>query len=590
MPFVVLSEIREALDEGRAVVALESTVISHGLPCPANLKLAQEMEEIVRAEGAVPATVGIIEGRVHVGLEAAHLERLARGRDRVRKVSRRDLPVAVGLGLDGATTVSATMYVAHQVGIELFATGGIGGVHRGHPFDVSADLTELGRTPVTVVCAGAKAILDLPLTREVLETQGVPVVGYGSDEMAAFYSRGSGLPADVRADTPQQAAQVIRARRGLGLQAGLLVTVPVPVEDEIPPGEIENIIIQATRQADEQGISGAALTPFLLGRLAELTEGRSVKTNVSLLHNNARVAARIAVALEDECQRTKDEGRDISSRSLRLREGIEREQKANRMINIALAQMDIEWAAPDANLDTARRMVAQAATEGADLVVLPELWGSAYDLAHAADHATSLQAGLFGEMAALAREHGLYIAGSLLEDGEGRVYNTCALYGPQGLVGSYRKLHLIGLMEEDRYLTPGDRLALCEGLPWGATGLAICYDLRFPEVFRACALAGARLVVMPAQWPSPRSAHWRTLLRARAIENQCVIVACNRVGADPNNTFSGASAVIGPGGEVLVEGAERPALLMARVDMGTVDKVRRFLPIFRDRRPECYRL
>ena len=300
MPFVIASEIQEAIDGGGPVVALESTVISHGLPYPANLELARGMEEAVRAERAVPATVGVIEGRVYVGLETAHLERLAQGRDRVRKVSRRDLPLAVGLGLDGGTTVSATMHVAHRVGIELFATGGIGGVHRGHPFDVSADLIELGQTPVTVVCAGAKAILDLPLTREVLETQGVPVIGYGSDEMAAFYSRGSGLLADVRADTPQQVAHVIRARRELGLQAGLLVTVPVPSKDEIPPDEIESIIVRATRQADEDGIGGAALTPFLLERMAELTEGRSIKTNVSLLHNNARVAARIALALRDQ--------------------------------------------------------------------------------------------------------------------------------------------------------------------------------------------------------------------------------------------------------------------------------------------------
>jgi pseudouridine-5'-phosphate glycosidase len=297
MPYVIASEIQEAIDGSRPVVVLESTVISHGLPYPANLKLAQDMEEAVRAEGAIPATIGIIAGQVHVGLETAYLEHLAQNRHQVRKVSRRDLPLAVGLELDGATTVSATMHVAHQVGIEVFATGGIGGVHRGHPFDVSADLIELGRTPVTVVCAGAKAILDLPLTREVLETQGVPVVGYGSDEMAAFYSRRSGLPADVRVDDPQQVARIIRARRALGLQAGLLVTVPVPVEDEIPPGEIEGIIAQATRQADEQGITGGELTPFLLERIAALSEGRSVKTNVSLLRNNAHVAARIAVAL-----------------------------------------------------------------------------------------------------------------------------------------------------------------------------------------------------------------------------------------------------------------------------------------------------
>jgi pseudouridine-5'-phosphate glycosidase len=247
----------------------------------------------------VPATIGIIQGRVHVGLEAAYLEHLAKNRQQVRKVSRRDLPLAVGLGLDGATTVSATMYVAQQVGVEVFATGGIGGVHRGHPFDVSADLTELGRTPITVVCAGAKAILDLPLTREVLETQGVPVVGYGSDEMAAFYSRSSGLPADARVDSPQAVARIIRARRALGLQTGLLVTVPVPAEDEIPAHEIEGVIAQANRQAEEAGITGADLTPFLLERMAQLSEGRSVRTNISLLHNNARVAARIALALSE---------------------------------------------------------------------------------------------------------------------------------------------------------------------------------------------------------------------------------------------------------------------------------------------------
>jgi pseudouridine-5'-phosphate glycosidase len=299
MPFIVAPQVREALQAGRPVVALESTLISHGLPYPTNLSVAQEMEAQVRAEGATPATIAVLDGRVLVGLESAQIERLAQGRD-VRKVSRRDLPLVVGLGLDGGTTVSATMYVAHQVGIELFATGGIGGVHRGHPFDVSADLTELGRTPVTVVCAGAKAILDLPLTREVLETQGVPIIGYGSDAMAAFYSRSSGLPADVRADSPQQVARIIRARRELGVQNGILVTVPVPGEDEIFPDEIEAAIDQATGEAEGQGITGAALTPFVLARLAELTQGRSVRTNISLLRNNARVAARIALALSQD--------------------------------------------------------------------------------------------------------------------------------------------------------------------------------------------------------------------------------------------------------------------------------------------------
>jgi pseudouridine-5'-phosphate glycosidase len=296
MPFVIQSKVKAALDEGRPVVALESTVISHGLPYPTNLEVAQRMEALICSEGAVPATVAVLDGRVHVGLATAQLERLATGRA-VRKVSRRDLPLVVGLGLDGATTVSATAYVAHRAGIELFATGGIGGVHRGHPFDVSADLAELGRTPVTVVCAGAKAILDLPLTREVLETQGVPVIGYGSDEMAAFYSRSSGLPADVRADTPHQVARIVRARRELGLSTSILVTVPVPVEDEIPAREIVKFITQATREAHKEGVVGAALTPFVLARLAELTAGRSVQTNLSLLYNNARVAAHIAVAL-----------------------------------------------------------------------------------------------------------------------------------------------------------------------------------------------------------------------------------------------------------------------------------------------------
>jgi pseudouridine-5'-phosphate glycosidase len=296
MALIVASAVEKALEQEEPVVALESTVISHGLPYPHNLKVAQDMEAAIHAEGATAATIAVLDGHVHVGLEARQLERLAQANN-VHKVSRRDLPVVVGQGLDGATTVSATMHIAHQLGIELFATGGIGGVHRGHPFDISADLTELGRTPVTVVCSGAKAILDLALTREVLETQGVPVIGYGSDEMAAFYSRSSGLAADVRVDTPERVARIIRARRELGLQNGILVTVPVPGKDEIPPEAIEGAIAQATYEAERKGIAGAALTPFVLSRLAELTEGRSVDTNISLLSNNARIAARIAKAL-----------------------------------------------------------------------------------------------------------------------------------------------------------------------------------------------------------------------------------------------------------------------------------------------------
>jgi len=294
-------EVQEALEAGRPVVALESTLISHGLPYPTNLGLAQGMEDIIREAGATPATIAVLKGRVHVGLTAMELERLAqpRSRQEVRKASRRDLPVVVGLGLDGATTVAATMFIAHRAGIEVFATGGIGGVHRGHPFDISADLTELGRTPVTVVCAGAKAILDLPRTREVLETQGVPVIGYGTDEMPAFYSRSSGLPVDVRVDGPEEVAAIIRARRALGLETGLLVVVPIPEGEAIPAEEIEAAIVQATQEAEERGITGATITPFVLTRLGELTEGRSTRANVALLRNNARVAAEIAVALTE---------------------------------------------------------------------------------------------------------------------------------------------------------------------------------------------------------------------------------------------------------------------------------------------------
>jgi predicted amidohydrolase len=260
------------------------------------------------------------------------------------------------------------------------------------------------------------------------------------------------------------------------------------------------------------------------------------------------------------------------------------------MIKIALAQMDVKWADPDANLAVARQMVGQASDAGADLVVLPELWGSGYDLARAAEYATLLSEGLFREMGLLARAHDLHVVGSLLEARDGQIYNTCALFGSQGLVGRYRKIHRFCLMQEDRYLAAGDRPALCNDTPWGMTALAICYDLRFPELFRTYALAGARLMVLPAQWPAPRVDHWRTLLRARAIENQCVVAGCNRVGADRDNVFSGASAVIGPWGEVLVEGGDQVALLVAEVDFDGVDEARQRIPILSDRRPECYGL
>lgn len=259
-------------------------------------------------------------------------------------------------------------------------------------------------------------------------------------------------------------------------------------------------------------------------------------------------------------------------------------------MKIALAQFDVKWADPDSNVATARAMVAHAAPQSADLIVLPELWGSGYDLSHAADYATAIDGGVFTEMAALARQHSVYLAGSLLEQSQGRVYNTCALFGPRGLVGWYRKLHRFRLMDEDRYLSPGAAPTLLDGLPWGETGLAICYDLRFPELFRTYAAAGAQVIILPAQWPSDRIDHWRTLVRARAIENQCVMAACNRVGADPSNSFGGASAVVGPWGDVLVEAGDEPGLFLAEVDIGAVADARQRIPVLSDRRPDCYGL
>jgi len=281
-------------------VALESTVISHGLPYPRNLQLAQEMEAIIRAQGATPRTVGIIAGEMIAGLSAAQIEHLATA-PHVRKVSRRDLPIVAARREDGATTVATTMWIAQRAGIELFATGGIGGIHRqagaGVSSDVSADLQELAQTPVIVVCAGAKAILDLPATLEYLETHGVTVVGYGTDDFPAFYSRRSGLPVDVRCDSPAEVAAIWRAKRALDLPGGLLVTVPVPAADEILAAEIEPAIQQAVDEAASRGLRSAEVTPFLLSRIAELTGERSLRANLALLRNNARVAAEIALAL-----------------------------------------------------------------------------------------------------------------------------------------------------------------------------------------------------------------------------------------------------------------------------------------------------
>lgn len=296
----ITPEIQNALAEGRPVVSLESTVISHGLPWPHNLALAEEMEALIRAEGAIPATMALIEGVPCVGLDQSQLELLAGGQVPVRKLSRRDLGSAIAHRETGATTVAATMLFAHWAGIRVFATGGVGGVHRGDAGDVSADLVELSQTPVAVVCAGAKAILDLPRTLEWLETFGVPVVGYQTDDLPAFYTRTSGIALVERADSPSQVAGLLRAHWGMGLNNGVLITNPIPAEDEIPADEINNHIEVAIQEADIQGIRGKDITPFLLSRLGELTAGRSLAANLALLKNNGRLAAQIALALATE--------------------------------------------------------------------------------------------------------------------------------------------------------------------------------------------------------------------------------------------------------------------------------------------------
>jgi pseudouridine-5'-phosphate glycosidase len=295
-------DVQQAIRGDGAVVALESTLISHGLPYPESLRVARAMEEAVHSEGSVPATVAILAGEPVIGLDDAQLEHLAQAKG-VRKCSRRDLPVAVASKVDGATTVCGTMVLAYSAGIRIFATGGIGGVHRGHAFDVSADLEELARTPMIVVCSGAKALLDLEATRERLETLGVPIIGYETDHLPAFYSRQTDLSVDARVDSPAEVAAMALARDKLGLSAALLVVVPVPVVDELPREEAEAAIAAALRMAQEKGVHGQAVTPFLLARIAELTAGRSMHANLSLLVNNAHVAGRIARALALERQR-----------------------------------------------------------------------------------------------------------------------------------------------------------------------------------------------------------------------------------------------------------------------------------------------
>lgn len=291
-------EVRSALSHGRPVVALESTVIAHGLPFPQNLETAQKLGSVVRENNAVPATIAAFDGEPCVGLDSAQIERLATDPS-VRKISTRDLAIAAAKKLTCATTVATTALIAHRVGIRVFATGGIGGVHRGFSADVSADLPELARTPITVVCSGAKIVLDLPATREWLETHGVTVLGWQCSDMPAFYSRSSGLAVDERVENAREAVEIIRARDELALANAVLVTVPVPREFEIDRTELESQLADALAAADLQGITGKDTTPFLLSELSERSGGRTLAANIALLENNARVAAAIARALSE---------------------------------------------------------------------------------------------------------------------------------------------------------------------------------------------------------------------------------------------------------------------------------------------------
>jgi pseudouridine-5'-phosphate glycosidase len=298
-PWLVRSApVIAAQAEGRPLVALESTIIAHGMPYPDNVRTAREVEAIIRSIGAEPATIAVIGGKIRVGLSDDELELLATSPD-VAKVSRRDLPAVLASGALGATTVAGTMICAALAGIEVFVTGGIGGVHRGaqESFDISADLQELAKTSVAVVCAGAKSILDIGLTLEYLETHGVPVISCGQDDFAAFYSRESGFRADLRIDDPARQARFIRAKWALGLDGGVVISTPVPAEHEMPRDEIEAITRQALDEAGAQGITGKAVTPFLLSRIKSLTGGRSLATNIALVKHNAEVGARLACAL-----------------------------------------------------------------------------------------------------------------------------------------------------------------------------------------------------------------------------------------------------------------------------------------------------
>jgi len=294
--FTINSDVKSALRLGLPLAALESTVITHGLPRPQNLKLARDMEAEVRKQGATPATIAVLDGQIRIGLPDADLARLSEA-DSPLKISTRDFATAIVKKMSGGTTVAGTMFAAHNAGIQVFATGGIGGVHKESAFDISTDLRALAEIPMIVVCAGAKAILDLPATLEVLETMGVPVVGYQTDEFPAFYSRESGLGVSVRLDTAQEIAEFAQAHWRLGMCSAILVTNPVPMAQAIPKSALEPIIAQASAEAVANHIHGQALTPFLLKRVSELSAGKSLKTNIALLLNNARLAAQIAMAL-----------------------------------------------------------------------------------------------------------------------------------------------------------------------------------------------------------------------------------------------------------------------------------------------------
>ena len=295
----IAPEVQQALAEGKPVVALESTIISHGMPYPKNVETALLVEQTIRDNGAVPATIAIIGGRLKAGLSQEEIEHLGKAGRSVAKASRRDLPALVARGVDGATTVATTMIIAHMAGISIFATGGIGGVHRGAEvtMDISADLEELAQTPVMVVCAGAKSILDLGLTLEYLETKGVPVIGFGTEELPAFYTRKSGFGVDYRVDSPEELAAIFRAQRGLNYKGGMLVTNPIPEEYAMDKAVIDAAIEQALAEAREQGIHGKETTPFLLAKVVELTGGDSLESNIQLVLNNARLAARTAAEL-----------------------------------------------------------------------------------------------------------------------------------------------------------------------------------------------------------------------------------------------------------------------------------------------------